>query len=93
MQGLLWGGTGAAPAQLATIFSSAAGAERARSMWPGPVSVVSGTRALRKQDLPRNGATPEVMVDGEQEQVTIDGAPVRLEAAEELPLNRSYFLA
>ena len=62
-------------------------------MWPGPVSVVSGTRALRKQDLPRNGATPEVMVDGEQEQVTIDGAPVRLEAAEELPLNRSYFLA
>ncbi len=93
VQGLLWGGTGAAPAQLATVFSSAAGAERARSVWPGPVSVVSGTRKLRKQDLPRNGATPEVKVDGEQRQVTIDGAPVRLEAAEELPLNRSYFLA
>jgi urease subunit alpha len=57
------------------------------------VAVVSGTRSLRKQDLPRNGATPEVMVDGRQKQVTIDGTPVRLEAAAELPLNRAYQLA
>jgi urease subunit alpha len=93
VQGLLWGGIGAAPAQLATVFSSATGADRARSVWPGPVAVVSGTRSLRKHELPRNGATPEVMVDGEREQVTIDGAPVRLEAATELPLNRAYQLA
>jgi urease subunit alpha len=93
VQGPLWGGTGGAPAQLATVFSAAVGADRMRSAWAGPVALVRGTRTVRKQDLPRNGATPEVVVDGEREEVRIDGEPARLPPAADLPLNRAYFLA
>jgi urease subunit alpha len=92
VQGALWGGTGDAPAHLATMFSAATGAERARAAWGGPVALVRGTRTVRKADLPRNGATPAVEVDGERREVRIDGEPVRLEPAAELPLNRAYFL-
>jgi len=93
VQGALWGGTGDAPAQLATVFSAATGAERLRAAWGGPVALVRGTRTVRKADLPRNGATPAVEVDGERREVRVDGEPVRLEPAAELPLNRAYFLA
>ena len=93
VQGALWGGTGAGPAHLATVFSAATGIERARGAWGGPVALVRGTRTVRKADLPRNGATPAVEVDGERREVRIDGEPVRLEPAGELPLNRAYFLA
>ena len=48
---------------------------------------------VRKRDLVRNGATPDVRVDPEAERVFVDGQPVELEPATELPLNRAYFLA
>jgi urease subunit alpha len=92
VQGPLWGGTGDAPAHLATVFSAATGAERVRAAWGGPVALVRATRTVRKADLPRNGATPAVEVDGERCEVRIDGEPVRLEPAADLPLNRAYFL-
>ena len=41
----------------------------------------------------RNAATPEVRVDPEERQVLIDGEPVTLEPARELPLNWTYFLS
>jgi urease subunit alpha len=90
--GSMFGGIGAASAELATVFTSAAGAERVRGRWPGPVSTVSGVRGVRKRDLVRNSATPAVRVDPEAERVFVDGEPVELEAAAELPLNRAYFL-
>jgi urease subunit alpha len=93
VQGHLWGGTGEGPAHLATVFSAAAGAERVRGAWGGRVALVRGTRTVRKADLPRNGATPAVEVDGDRREVRIEGAPVHLEPAAELPLNRAYFLA
>jgi len=91
--GSLFGGIGAAPVGLATLFTSAAGAERVRSHWPGRVAVVRGARAVRKRDLVRNGATPDVRVESEAERVIVDGRAVTLEPARELPLNHAYFLA
>jgi urease subunit alpha len=91
--GSMFGGIGAASAELATVFTSAAGAERVRGRWPGRVSTVSGVRGVRKRDLVRNSATPAVRVDPETERVFVDGEPVELEPAAELPLNRAYFLA
>lgn len=90
--GGLFGSLGAAPPSLSTVFPSEAGAERIRGRWPGRVVPVRGARSVRKRDLVRNGETPEVRVDPEAERVLVDGRPVELEPASELPLNRAYFL-
>jgi urease subunit alpha len=87
-----WGVFGAAPRELATVYTSDAGFERVSSHWPGRVERVSGCRRLGKRDMIRNSATPEVSVDPVAERVYVDGAPVELEPADELPLNRAYFL-
>jgi urease subunit alpha len=88
-----FGGLGRAPAALATVFTSAAGAEHASERWPGRVGVVHGCRGLGKSAMVRNGARPEVVVDPVARQVLVDGRPVELEPATTLPLNRAYFLA
>jgi urease subunit alpha len=90
--GSVFGGTGAAPARLATIFAAGAGAERVGGIWPGPVSAVRGARTVGKRDLVHNGATPRVEVDPVRREVRVDGEPAVLEPARELPLNRAYFL-
>jgi len=54
---------------------------------------VRGARSVRKRDLVRNGATPDVRVESEAERVLVDGRAVALEPARELPLNHAYFLA
>ena len=87
-----WGAAGGGPAALATVYASAAGFERVAARWPGLVQQVRGCRSLRKSDMVRNAATPEVKVDPAAKRVYIDGAPVELEPVEELPLNRAYFL-
>lgn len=91
--GPMFGGLGAAPAQLSTIFASAIGTERLREVWPGTVATVDGCRSIAKADMVRNAATPNVRVDVEGERVLIDEVPVDLPPAVELPLNRAYFLA
>jgi urease subunit alpha len=91
--GGLFGAHGAAPGELAAIFSSAAGAARVRERWPGHVGVVRDARSVRKADMVHNAATPEVRVDPEAQRVLIDGEPVKLEPARELPLNWTYFLS
>jgi urease subunit alpha len=85
-----WGATGAAA--LATVYASGIGYDRVAERWPGRVERVRGCRGLRKSDMVRNGATPEVRVDPVEERVYVDGALVELEPARELPLNRAYFL-
>jgi urease subunit alpha len=54
---------------------------------------VAATRAVRKADLVRNGATPRVEVDGERCEVRVDGTPVDLPPVSDLPLNAAYTLA
>jgi urease subunit alpha len=90
--GGLFGSIGAAPAGLSAVYSSSAGAERVAARWPGPSVVVRGVRGVRKPDLVRNDALPDVHVDETHRRVEIDGRPVELEAVAELPLNRAYYL-
>jgi urease subunit alpha len=90
--GPLFGGIGGAPAAVATVFASAIAQERVRTIWPGSVAIVRGARTVRKRDLVRNGAMPDVRVDPEREQVLVDGEPALLEPACDVPLNRAYFL-
>ena len=68
----MFGGIGAAPTELASVFTSGAGAERLRGRWPGRVATVREARTVRKRDLVRNGATPDVHVDPEAERVFVD---------------------
>ena len=93
VQGALWGSIGAGPQRLATVFAAAGAQDALASRWAGPVGTVRGTRDLRKRDLVLNGDCPQVIVDAERQEVRIDGEPVVLEPARELPLNRAYFLA
>jgi len=53
---------------------------------------VSGTRKLRKSDLPLNGATPHMQVDAETYEVRADGELLVCEPAKVLPMTQRYFL-
>jgi urease subunit alpha len=91
--GGLWGSLGAAPTALSTVFASGAGLPRMRERWPGPVAEVRACRAVRKGDMVRNTATPSVQVDPVSERVLVDGSPVTLAPASELPLSAAYFVS
>jgi urease subunit alpha len=56
------------------------------------IKPVSGIRNLRKADLKFNGETPEIAVDPETYQVTVDGGEVTSEPSEVLPMAQRYFL-
>lgn len=49
-------------------------------------------RGLQKSDLKFNGETPELVVDPETYEVSVDGVPVTCEAQTELPMAQRYFL-
>lgn len=53
---------------------------------------VSGIRSLTKADLKFNGATPDIEVDPETYQVTVDGEDVTCEPSDVLPMAQRYFL-
>ena len=93
VQRRFWGARGAAAPRLATIFASALGEQAVAALWPGRVSRVRGCRGLSKADMVANCATPTVEVDPAAKVVRVDGAPVELEPATELPLNRAFLLS
>ena len=53
---------------------------------------VKGIRKLTKKDMKFNGETPEITVDPQTYEVTVNGQVVTSEAAEVLPLAQKYFL-
>ena len=53
---------------------------------------VSGIRNLTKADLKYNGATPDIEVDPETYQVSVDGEDVTCEPSDVLPMAQRYFL-
>jgi urease subunit alpha len=53
---------------------------------------VSGIRTLTKADLKYNDATPDIRVDPETYQVTVDGEDVTCEPSDVLPMAQRYFL-
>ena len=57
-----------------------------------PLVAVSGTRKLRKSDLPLNGYLPSIEVDPETYEVRADGELLTCEPAKSLPMAQRYFL-
>ncbi|MDP9889436.1 urease subunit alpha [Pseudarthrobacter enclensis] len=53
---------------------------------------VAGIRHLTKADLKYNDATPDIQVDPETYQVTVDGEDVTCEPSDVLPMAQRYFL-
>jgi urease subunit alpha len=53
---------------------------------------VSGIRSLTKADLKYNDATPDIQVDPETYQVTVDGEDVTCDPVDVLPMAQRYFL-
>jgi urease subunit alpha len=53
---------------------------------------VRGCRTIGKAQMVRNDATPEIRVDPETYQVTVDGRPATVEAADEVAMSRLYFI-
>ncbi len=92
--GPFFGGLGTAPRALAIRFISSAAREtigpRTKA---GRWEAVRATRGVRKQDMVRNGALPNVLVDPDTLEATLDGAPLRGEPAAEVPMNRLYLLS
>jgi urease subunit alpha len=56
------------------------------------VVAVRGTRRVRKQDLPLNGATPRMEVNPQTYEVRADGQLLTCEPAKVLPMAQRYFL-
>jgi urease subunit alpha len=57
-----------------------------------PLVPVSGTRNLKKSDLPLNGHLPDIEVDPETYEVRADGELLTCEPAKSLPMAQRYFL-
>ncbi|MFE5490161.1 urease subunit alpha [Streptomyces virginiae] len=97
--GPLFGAHGAAPADLSVAFVSRAAAESGSFGAPYDTLgtrrrrvAVRGTRGLGPKDMVGNARLGEVDVDPRTGLVTLDGEPLRSEAAESVSLNRLYFL-
>jgi urease subunit alpha len=90
-----WGAFGRAPQALSACFvhprAIAVGlADRLdlrKTLLPA-----SGTRGLRKSDMLRNDACPDIRVDPQTFDVFVDGVLATCEPASELPLSRRYML-
>ncbi|UNS99201.1 urease subunit alpha [Streptomyces tubbatahanensis] len=92
--GPLFGGHGAAPAELSVAFVSRAAAEHGGDTLPTRRRrvAVRGTRGIGPADLVHNTRLGAVDVDQRTGLVTLDGEPLRSEPAQSVSLNRLYFL-
>ncbi|WP_327740329.1 urease subunit alpha [Streptomyces nojiriensis] len=93
--GPLFGAHGAAPADLSVAFVSRAAAESGSS---GVLATrrrrvaVRGTRGIGPKDMVGNSRLGDVDVNARTGLVTLDGEPLRSEPAQQVSLNRLYFL-
>ena len=86
---------GEAMASCAVLFLSQAAVAGGLAQQLGlskPVVAVRGTRTITKRDMIHNNALPVIQVDPQTYTVTADGALLRCEPAERLPLTQRYFL-
>ena len=56
------------------------------------VAPVKNCRKIGKKDMRHNSATPDIHVDPETYEVSVDGTPITCEPAKVLPLAQRYFL-
>ncbi|MFI6051092.1 urease subunit alpha [Streptomyces violascens] len=97
--GPLFGAHGATAADLSVAFVSRAAAESGSFGRPYDALAtrrrrvaVRGTRGIGPADLVHNTRLGEVQVQADSGLVTLDGAPIRSDPAQEVPLSRLYFL-
>ncbi|MEM6430174.1 MAG: urease subunit alpha [Deinococcota bacterium] len=91
---MMFGGFGSALDSLAVNFVSGAALE-AGTLSPRlnrTAVAVRNTRTIRKQDMKLNNVRPNIDVNPDTFEVTIDGERISSEAATSLPLAQRYFL-
>lgn len=90
-----FGGYGKATCKSSITFLSKAAVEEGIPQKLGlekEIRVCSGIRDLTKKDLKLNDATPDIAVNPETYEVTIDGELITSEPSETLPMAQRYFL-
>jgi urease subunit alpha len=91
----MWAARGSAVGRTSITFMSQAAVEAgvpdrlALDRWVEPVR---GCRAIGKAQMVRNDATPEIRVDPETYQVSVDGRPATVPASPEVPLSQLYYV-
>lgn len=90
-----FGGLGAAPQALSTIFASQAALDAGlAARLPGArLSPVSATRGITRARMVRNTAVPAITVPLDGTPVLVDGHPVTLEPATRVPLGQLHHFA
>lgn len=89
-----FGAHGATPAEISVAFVAQAALDQGNDRMPTRRRrvAVRGTRGIGPADLRLNSRTGAVDVDRRTGLVTLDGEPIRSEAADSVSLNRLYFL-
>ena len=91
----MWGALGRAVGRTSITFMSAAAVEAgveerlALDRWVEPVR---NCRAVGKSQMVRNDTLPEITVDPETYQVTVDGRPATVPAVDEVPMSQLYYI-
>jgi urease subunit alpha len=91
----MWGALGSAVGRTSITFVSEAAVEAgvpdklALKRWVEPVR---NCRAIGKAQMVRNDATPEIGVDPETYQVTVDGRPATVDAADEVSMSQLFYI-
>ena len=91
----MFGALGDAPQQNSITFMSQAAVDAGVPEKLGlrkQIRAVHGIRTLTKADMAFNGETPELKVDPQTYEVTVDGVLATCEPAERLALTQLYFL-
>ena len=78
----------------ATFVSKYANEHNIKEQWglKNMVLPVSGIRKLTKKDMKLNDVLPDIKVDPQTYDVTVNGELITCEPAKELPLAQRYFL-
>jgi urease subunit alpha len=89
-----WGGSSALAPRLGVTFASSAAAAglRRRSVGGREVVAIGRTRGLTRSDMWLNRATASIEIDPSDGRVTLDGRLLAVDAIDDLPLSRRYFL-
>jgi urease subunit alpha len=91
----MWAALGSAVGRTSITFMSEAAVEAgvpaslALDRWVEPVR---NCRTVGKAQMVRNDATPEIGVDAETYQVSVDGRPATVDAADEVSMSQLYYI-
>jgi urease subunit alpha len=91
----MWAALGSAVGRTSITFMSEAAVEAgvpeslALDRWVEPVR---NCRTIGKAQMVRNDATPEISVDPETYQVSVDGRPATVDAVDEVPMSQLYYI-